>query len=66
MMQRMAHCYNENCKYNNDGVCAARKRSFAWRVRQPRMVGYIDLARHPDVVPKMRDRNAEAEYCEYR
>lgn len=53
----MVMCDRESCQFNNDRVCAARKRICAWRVRQPRMVGYIDLARHPDVVPKMRDRN---------
>lgn len=60
IMQRMKPCYNQTCRNNNDGICSGRRRSCAWRVKTPRAYeSYIDMARHPDVVPKERDRNGE-------
>lgn len=60
ILSHMETCYNLKCPGNNDGICAGRRKHCAWRVRSPRTYdSYLDMARHPDVVPKLRDRNEE-------
>lgn len=58
MLQRMSACYNSRCKFNNDTICAMRKKHCAWKIRKERTFdSYIDMARESACPKKLTDRN---------
>lgn len=58
MLQRMSACYNSRCQFNNDTICAVRKKHCAWKIREERTFdSYIDMKRESAWPKKLTDRN---------